>query len=123
MEESARYMVIWMSFLGSPIAMRHGNHMFVDLIEARFPPKMRLVLNILFDLITMALCVILFVAGWNYNMANLTAMSVALNCRMIVVYSSICVGAVLMFLFSIELIALKIKKGDPHPEASIGKGE
>ena len=123
MEEVARYLIIWLSFLGSPVAIRHGNHMFVDLIEARFPQKIRLPLNILFDLLTILTCVILFVAGWQYNKANITALSVGLNCSMSIVYSSICVGSVLMILFCIELLCLKIKNKDPHPELTIGKKE
>lgn len=116
MEEAARYMIIWMSFLGMPIAIRHGNHMYIDMIEQLFSDTPRIFLNLAFDILIVILCAALFIGGWEYNMDNYKNLSTGLQISMSWVYSSICVGSVLSILIVIESFCRKIALKDPHPE-------
>lgn len=116
MEETARYMIIWLSFLGAPIAIRHGNHMYIDMVEQLFSDTPRIILNLLFDVLLIALCVALFVGGWEYNLDNYKNLSTGLQVSMSWVYSSICVGSVLCILVAVESFCRKIVMKNPHPE-------
>src|SRR5512139_1420801 len=40
-EEVARYLMIWVSFLGASLAVRYGFHIGVEFIVARIPGKQR----------------------------------------------------------------------------------
>jgi TRAP-type C4-dicarboxylate transport system permease small subunit len=51
MEEVGRYAIIYLSFLCAPIAIRHGKHMAIDVLEARFAPLPRTLLHIAFDIL------------------------------------------------------------------------
>ena len=40
-EEIARYLLIWMTFLGSPVALQKGEHLMVDLFYSKYPARIR----------------------------------------------------------------------------------
>jgi TRAP-type transport system small permease protein len=57
-EESARYMLAFMTFIGAAIALREGKHIVVDFLYARFPPGLRKGMDLFFHVL-----IILFLAG------------------------------------------------------------
>jgi TRAP-type C4-dicarboxylate transport system permease small subunit len=49
-EEVSRYLMIWLTFLGSGLVLRHGGHIGIDTLQEKFPrqaPLMRAVIFIL----------------------------------------------------------------------------
>ena len=40
-EEFARYVFVWIIFIGTSVATRRGQHIMVEVIVALFPPKLR----------------------------------------------------------------------------------
>jgi len=41
--EVSRYMLVWLSFLGSAVAYKRGSHIGIDLIGSRFPSAKRII--------------------------------------------------------------------------------
>lgn len=60
----ARVILVWLTFIGFALAVKGGINIRVDLIDARLPPKVRRVLDYVFDLIMLGLTVMLGVNGW-----------------------------------------------------------
>jgi TRAP-type C4-dicarboxylate transport system permease small subunit len=54
-EEIARYLMIWICFLGSAMALKYGEHISVTFLQDRFPPRLRQVVGL-----TMGLAVLGF---------------------------------------------------------------
>ena len=123
MEESGRYFIIWMSFLGSVIALRHRNHMHLDVFEMKFSEKNRYYLNLFLDVLLIAFLCVLFYSSVIYTINNQSSISTALRISMSWIYLSSCVGTGLMLLFEIELFWLRLKTKKCHPEADIGRKE
>ncbi len=50
-EEAARYMLAYMTFVGSAIALKEGKHIVVEFLYERLPPGTRRSLDLFFDLL------------------------------------------------------------------------
>ncbi|MEG0384182.1 TRAP transporter small permease [Solibacillus cecembensis] len=57
-EEVARYSLIWGVFLGFGLALRHNQHIQVDILYDKLKPRMKRVLDILATGISILFCVI-----------------------------------------------------------------
>ena len=89
-EELARYILIWLSWLGGEIAMRRGSHIAVDLFIDKLSPRTRSVVVLLgrsLVLVFLAICVV-----YGIDLARRVGMqsTIALGISM---QNSICVGA------------------------------
>ena len=60
----ARVILVWLTFIGFALAVKGGLNIRVDLIDARLPAKARLVLDYVFDVLMLALTVMLGANGW-----------------------------------------------------------
>ena len=60
----ARVILVWLTFIGFALAVKGGLNIRVDLIDARLPAKARRVLEYVFDVVMLALTVMLGVNGW-----------------------------------------------------------
>jgi len=116
MEESARFMIIWMSFLGSAVAIRYRRHMFIDIFETMLPQKGRMVLNVLFDLLMITFFIIMVVLGYQYTVQNKSNFSAGLNISMAYVYISLIVGMFLMALYMVECLWKRFAAGQALPD-------
>ena len=62
-EELARYMLVWLSFLGATVAYYRHLHPGVDALTARISPAKQRVLQLLVYGVTMALALIMVISG------------------------------------------------------------
>jgi len=120
-EESARFMVIWLSFLGSAIAIRNRKHLYIDVLEANLPYKPRMILNVISELVLISFFIIMMVVGYQYSVANRSNFAAGMGISMFYVYISLVVGMVLCTLYSIELLWKRITTGEIHPGSAAGK--
>ena len=60
----ARVILVWLTFIGFALAVKGGINIRVDLIDARLPAKARRALDYVFDVVMLALTVMLGVNGW-----------------------------------------------------------
>lgn len=65
-EELARYLMIWMAMLAVSCGIVHREHIGVEFVFNRFPPKARRVLAISFDVITFVFFAALFWYGLDF---------------------------------------------------------
>ncbi len=100
-EEISRYMMIWVCFLGSAIAVKRGEHIGVTFIRERIPAKAQVAVSLLVNI-----CVLLFLGCTTYygiQLAKNVAMQRAPASRisMLWAYSSIPVGCLIMFIHTL----------------------
>lgn len=60
----ARVILVWLTFVGFALAVKGGLNIRVDLIDAHLPAKVRQALDYVFDVVMLALTVLLGVHGW-----------------------------------------------------------
>jgi TRAP-type C4-dicarboxylate transport system permease small subunit len=63
-DQYARVLLVWLTFAGFALAVRHRTNIRVDLIDARLPAPMRKALDVLFDLLMTALALLIAWSGW-----------------------------------------------------------
>jgi TRAP-type C4-dicarboxylate transport system permease small subunit len=64
-EESARYMLAYMTFVGSAIALKEGKHIVVDFLSKRLPCGYRRSFDLLFHFLILLFLLAIFWGGLN----------------------------------------------------------
>ena len=64
-EELVRYEIIWMVFIGGSVAARKGIHIGIDILATFSPPRIRRVIHLVINAISLAFCVFVSVMGFD----------------------------------------------------------
>jgi TRAP-type C4-dicarboxylate transport system permease small subunit len=90
-----RVSLIWMVFLGIPMAFRQGAMVSVDVLYRWSPPRMRRVLDAVVSLAASALMLVVLWYGWDYAMrGRVQSMAGLESLSMVWAYLALPVGAV-----------------------------
>ena len=112
-EELAIYSMVWITFLGAVLCLRHSEHTRIDAFINLFPHKIRKWIEV-FDLVV---CFELM-----RNMGHYT--SAAARVPMYCVYSCVLVSGILMIPYFVLLIVQKIRETDaPAAPSPLDDGE
>lgn len=116
-EEIARYSIIWGVFLGFGLALRHNQHIQVDILYDRLKPKMKQILDIVATLISIAFCGIYTYYGYILveNRFHSGMVSLDVGIPMWIVYLILPISGVLFLLRFIErLVHILIGKDENY---------
>jgi TRAP-type C4-dicarboxylate transport system permease small subunit len=97
-EEVARYLMIWVSFLGASIALRWGFHIGVEIVVARIPERSRIWINLLAKLAILLFLVFFTIGGFQVAWAVRDQDSPALIFSMAYAYMSAPIGGIFMMI-------------------------
>jgi len=109
-EELARYLFVWVSFLGSVVALERGVHIGMDVVVAKLPRGPRRYVEVFSDISVAAFLVFLTVQGLKMAMRNMIQKSPALQVSMGVVSLAIPVGAALMGIYVIARLVSRLSR-------------
>ncbi len=106
-EEIARFLLIWISFLGASYAYRHRLHLGIDLLTEKLTGTSKHWANIF----SYCMCALFFGAVLVFGGSNLVLLTLeleqvsgALGLPMFYVYSVIPLSGILMLLYSVEFV-------------------
>ena len=103
-EEAARYMMVWVTFLGAGYAMGKGRHIGVTLFVEKLPEQVRRKVILTAEIIIMVFLSAVTVQGVKLMISLWSQTSPAMNFPMALPYLAIPVGAVYMFLHLLRLV-------------------
>jgi TRAP-type C4-dicarboxylate transport system permease small subunit len=122
-EEAARYMMVWVTFLGAGYAMGKGRHIGVTLFVEKLPEGARRKVTFLAEIIIMVFLAAVTVQGINLMISLRSQTSPAMDFPMWIPYLAIPVGSVYMFLHLLALVLSKsgqaISTADIELEAAL----
>lgn len=95
-EEVARHLMIWMTFVGSGLALRTGAQLGIDTLQDVLPPRAARAVRIALAVGMLILFVMLAWYGVDYALRTRFQTSAALGISMIYVYVGMPVGCALM---------------------------
>lgn len=101
-EELARYIAIWLTFLGASYALRHGALARVEALLGVLTPKQKRILGIVIGILVLAFALFLCYFGYRIALRVIRQTSPAMFIPMSFVYASAPVGGLLMLLFGGE---------------------
>jgi TRAP-type C4-dicarboxylate transport system permease small subunit len=110
-EELARYLFVWITFLGAAVVIRKRRHVDVTVLTDRLPPSAAKFVYLIADL-----CVLFMLGALTWAGAGLAIMahrqlSAAMDLPMSLAYSAMPVGTGLMFVFLVATIIWEWKEG------------
>lgn len=98
-EEVIRYLLIWSIFIGGSLAIRKGDHIYVDILVIRLPYKVKKYVQIIACMLGFFFCMVLTYEGFlsvlKTAMLNEVSPS-SLRIPMVIPKSSIVIGGLLM---------------------------
>jgi len=87
-EELSRWLFVWMTFLGSLVALRHLAHLGTDTVIARLPVLGKKICLGLSHLLMLYLCWLMLVGGWKQAVINAGSTSAVMEVSMGYFYAS-----------------------------------
>jgi len=117
-EEVARYLLVWISCLGSAYAVRKGMHISIVFVKEMFPGYVRVLMTILSHVIVIVFFVFCVYHGWIDSIEEWTQKSAAMQIPMTFPKMAIPVGFGLMVLFNLELLIDDLKEAFAGRKAS-----
>jgi TRAP-type C4-dicarboxylate transport system permease small subunit len=108
-DELARYLLVWLTCLGSVYASEKGMHVSVEVFRSRLKGKMQVALIII---IHIAVLIFFLIGAWQgtlYAISGWIQRSASLNLHMTVIYAAIPVSFGLMVLTQTECFVNEVK--------------
>lgn len=101
-EESAKFLMVWLVFVGAPIALARGGHAAIDALPESLPPRASQLVYALVYFVVLAFVVVLIDQGtrfaWNARVQHTPTTGIS----MAFVFAAMPVGGVLMLLVATE---------------------
>lgn len=119
-DEAARFLMLWMTGLGAPIAYRRGGFVAIDMLEDALPAKAAEILGLvllIIGLLVLAVGVQLgfdhVKSGWLFNSSSLRLPlqligGESVRIKLAWMYMSVVVGLILLLVVNVELIIRQI---------------
>ena len=103
-EELARYLAVWLTFLGAAYALRKGALATVEILYSKLHGVSKKALYVLISAVIFIFCYVMVRHGLAFAMKFMTQTSPAMQIPKGVVYISAPVSGILMFFYQIELL-------------------
>ncbi|WP_078594810.1 TRAP transporter small permease [Evansella clarkii] len=110
-EEVARFLMIWVTFLGASFAFQHGAHIGIEFFKMKLPVMFRKIFNILAFLSSTVFFMYMIVQGSLLVDRAMTQTSTALNLPMGYAYLVIPISGVLMFINLLDVTIKTLSQG------------
>jgi TRAP-type C4-dicarboxylate transport system permease small subunit len=87
-EELSRWLFVWMTFLGSVVALRNHAHLGTDALVSRLPPAGKKACYVLAHLLMLYMCWLMGRGGWQQTVINYGTTSAVMEASMAWFYVS-----------------------------------
>ncbi|MCI8609673.1 MAG: TRAP transporter small permease [Firmicutes bacterium] len=128
-EEIARYMFVWMIYLGCTAAIKYRKHLKIDAVQLLFNDKVNFVLDIISNVVFFIFCLLLIVNGTDllHKIGFIQhQVSPAAKIPMIIPYSSWYICSIIMLFRLVQDTILRFKERKEivaNQKLEAGKGE
>lgn len=109
-EEIARLLAVWLTFLGSSMAIRYREHISVDLLCVRVPPRVQGLFKLFSDVVLFMLHVFFVVEGTKLSYMFRGFESHALRFSMSFFFSALPITAFFILIFLVQSIKEDIRE-------------
>ena len=103
-EELTRYLIIWLTFLGAGLGVRHRGHITVEFLARIFPLSFQRILNFSLDILIIAYLFVLCWLGVKVMMVFMVFKSSALSIPQGYIFLAVPVGAAIMIYHKVRQI-------------------
>ncbi|SDJ82652.1 TRAP transporter small permease [Billgrantia gudaonensis] len=122
-EEVARFLLVWITFLGATVAFRRGRHIAVTFVIDALPERLQRHARILAMVAGLAFLIALAVIGQRYMQAQSFQKSASLRLSMTWVYAVIPLSAVVMGSYALIDVIRLLVRGSPVASSVDDEGD
>ena len=121
-EALSQYLFVWMIMIGSAYVYGSREHLTIDLLKDKFPPKLNMIVEVLANVCLFAFIVyICVIGGWKYTASQINRIDPSLHISMAILYTSVPFTGVVTLYYAVyncvrsihEYREGKRKTGDP----------
>lgn len=109
-DEIARYLLIWMSMLGAALGIRYLSHVNMDFVMSLLPPRLRVGLAVICDLIVLGFVLVFMYRSFFYTIEQFFIRSTTAGIPMGIPYISLPIAGLLMIVFLLEKMIPELKQ-------------
>jgi len=110
-EEVSRYAMIWLTFLGAGLVLRHGGHIGIDTLQSRFPRWAPMIRATIF-LFVLGFCVFMAWIGARYATLTWTQTTPVLQIPVGFVYLALPAGFALLSMHLLLMAAPYVRRNE-----------
>lgn len=103
-EELSRFMFIWISFIGSVLALRHDEHLSIDVITSRLPDFIKGIVSIFDQIVILIIVLLMGIGGWRMTISDMAVRSSATDIPLGYIDAVVPIVAIIMVFIQIEKI-------------------
>lgn len=103
-EELSRYLMVWIVFLGSALAIRDGSHIRIQILVNRLGPRMQQIVKLAAYALIIVFLIFITVEGLKILPRQLQQMCITIDISLFYFYLAIPVGSILMIIFMLPVI-------------------
>ena len=109
-EALSQYLFVWMIMFGSAYVYGSKEHLTIDILKDKFPPKMNLVVEIITNICLFAFILLVCVkGGYNYMLSQVKRIDPSLHISMAVLYASVPFTGVVTLYYAVYNIVRSVK--------------
>lgn len=101
-EEISKYLMVWLTFIGAPIALRQYAHINIDLLLKVFPPRGQQAFHFVIHLVIVMTMGIVLWKGIGFAQLGARQVASSINISMLWMYISVPIGSALTCLVAVE---------------------
>ena len=114
-EDAAKFLMVWLAFIGAPLGFHHGAHVAIELVPQGAPPALRRILRSLVYAVVLVLMVVLTWHAWLFAWNGRTQVALTIgDVSMFWIFLAMPIGAAVMAAVALELL-LATLFGLPEP--------
>jgi len=110
--------MVWLTFLGTPVALRQFGHINIDLLLKALPPRLRQLLYLMISMIILFTMAIILWHGAKFTHVGMRQVASSFNLSMLYMYIAVPIGAALTCLVAFEQV-LRSLMGIRDPERGL----
>lgn len=103
-EELARYLFVWITFLGAAVAVKSKGHVGVELVIDKLPKRTKKIVLTIAFIICAIFCIVIFFNGIIMVQRTMNQRSAAMSMPMSIAYAAIPVGFIVMAINFLQII-------------------
>ena len=103
-EEVAKFVMVWLAFIGAPVVLKEGGHIAIDFIPTRLPRRLGFALLTIIQLVVMVVLAVLVFQGWALAWNALPQIAATVEVSLFYIFLAVPIGSAMMLLVSLELL-------------------
>jgi TRAP-type C4-dicarboxylate transport system permease small subunit len=108
-EELARYLLVWLTFLGASVAYRRKVHPGIDVVFVRMPDSIRRIFSILVHLLSIVLFLVMIFFGVKFSYFVRLQISPALYLPKWIIFSIIPISGLILLIHGLAFLFNELK--------------